>query len=457
MSASEQHARRALLENDSALLGEVERLARASEVRLPNLELGANLEQSDPALLDDVAAFVRRFVNLTHAACIAVALWVVMTHAFDAFDTSIYLAITSPEKRSGKTRLLEILELLVRNPWLTGRVTAACLVRKIEAQQPTLLLDESDAAFASDKEYSEALRGVLNTGHRRGGSASCCVGKGANVTFRDFPTFCPKAIAGIGKLPDTVADRCLPIRLRRQAPRERVERFRRRDVEPEAIHLRDRITVWTAARLEHLRNSRPSLPESLTDRQQDGAEPLLAIADLLGGKHSQETREALSELFGSTGAQDDSIGVRLLFDIRAAFYGKDRLPSADLVACLIGMEESPWADFEHGKPLIPNALARLLRRYDIAPRTVRIGSKTPKGYHAEQFEDAWARYLPSEAQHPPQCSNDAGLTHFSEAQQECRVAAEKQGKSPANTRVVAAVAVASAPARERRLITGELP
>jgi len=37
---------------------------------------------------------------------------------------------------------------------------------------PTLLLDESDAAFARDKEYSEALRAVLNSGHSRGGVAS---------------------------------------------------------------------------------------------------------------------------------------------------------------------------------------------------------------------------------------------------------------------------------------------
>ena len=62
-----------------------------------------------------------------------------------------------------------------------------------------------------EKEYAEALRGVLNTGHRRGGKASCCVGQGANITYKDFSTFCPKAIAGIGKLPDTVADRSIPI------------------------------------------------------------------------------------------------------------------------------------------------------------------------------------------------------------------------------------------------------
>jgi hypothetical protein len=125
------------------------------------------------------------------------------------------LAITSAEKESGKTRLLEVFETLVANPWFTGKVSAAVLTRKIDAQHPTLLLDESDAAFGGDKEYAEALRGVLNTGHRKGGKSSCCVGQGANTTFRDFSTFCPKAIAGIGKLPDTVAGRAISVRLKR--------------------------------------------------------------------------------------------------------------------------------------------------------------------------------------------------------------------------------------------------
>jgi hypothetical protein len=98
--------------------------------------------------------------------------------------------------------------------------------RKIDAERPTLLLDESDAAFKGDREYAEALRGVLNSGHRRGGKTTVCVGQGAEIGFKDFSTYCPKAIAGIGKLPDTVQSRSIPIRLKRRAPGERIERFR---------------------------------------------------------------------------------------------------------------------------------------------------------------------------------------------------------------------------------------
>jgi 5S rRNA maturation endonuclease (ribonuclease M5) len=187
------------------------------------------LEVVDGArLLDHVAAYIRRFVSLSESQARVAATWTVHTYTFAAADSTPYLAITSAEKQSGKTRLLEVFKTLVETPWFTGRVTAAVLTRKIDAERPTLLLDESDAAFSGEKEYAEALRCVLNTGHRSGGKASCCVGQGANISFKDFSTFCPKAIAGIGKLPDTVADRAIPIRLKRAAQDEKVERFRHR-------------------------------------------------------------------------------------------------------------------------------------------------------------------------------------------------------------------------------------
>jgi hypothetical protein len=89
-----------------------------------------------------------------------------------------------------------------------------------------VLLDENDAAFQGEKEHAEALRGILNTGFYAGGVASACVGQGANITFKDFRTFLPKATAGIGKLPDTVADRSIAIRLERKKSGRVVSRFR---------------------------------------------------------------------------------------------------------------------------------------------------------------------------------------------------------------------------------------
>jgi len=203
-------------------------------------------------LLDKLRAFIRRFVILSDSQAIELSLWVVHTYAFEAASATPYQNIHSAEKESGKTRLLEVLELLVSTSWLTGRVSAAALVREIDAAHPTLLLDESDAAFGRDKEYAEALREVLNMGHRRGGKATLCVGQGANITTKRFEVFCPKAIAGIGRLPDTVTGRSMPIRLKRKAINEKVERFRRRQIEPEAAELQRMVAAWARENMEKL-------------------------------------------------------------------------------------------------------------------------------------------------------------------------------------------------------------
>ena len=367
----------------------------------PKIEDGA-------VLLDDLVAFVRRYVILTEAQADAVALWGMHTHALDAADATPYLSITSAEKRSGKTRLLEVLEPTVARPWFTGRVTSAVLIRKIDGSQPTLLLDESDAAFKGEKEYAETLRGILNNGHRRGAVVSLCVKAGGDFELRDFSVFGPKAFAGIGKLPDTITDRSIRIDLRRRAPGEHVDRFRHSRVKDEAEPLRERLSSWAAAQVDTLRSARPELPDSLDDRAQDGWEPLLAIADAVGGEWATRARQAAVALSTGDGREDDSFGVQLLRDIDAIFkaHGADRLASATLCAALNALEEAPWGDLR-GKPLDPRRLAQMVKPYGIKPRSVRVAAATAKGYQREDFMDAWRRYLaypqgPSQASQPSQ-------------------------------------------------------
>lgn len=138
-----------------------------------------NSEPETAAWLEDTRHFIRRFLVISDAQTVALCLFVLYIYVAEQFECAPYLQSTSAEKRSGKSRLLEVFELLVNRPWLTSRTSAAALVRKLNEAYPTLLLDESDAAFRGDKEYSEALRGVLNAGHRKGGKASLCSGRAA--------------------------------------------------------------------------------------------------------------------------------------------------------------------------------------------------------------------------------------------------------------------------------------
>lgn len=345
--------------------------------------------------LSILSEMVRRYIALAAAEADVIALWIVHTHCFEAAYSTPYLAITSAEKQCGKSLLLEFLELLVANPWLTGSVSAAVLYRTIDDLHPTLLLDESDATFNGNREFGEALRGVLNSGYRRGGKASRCEQVGKDFIRRDFDTFCPKAIAGIGRLPDTVADRSVPIRLKRKLPGTVLARFRRREVEPEAAELRSQVAAWAAEWMDALAEMKPELPDSLNGRQQDGAEPLLAIADSAGGEWPDRARAALAQLLTGTAAEDQSERVRLLADIRSTFHstGCDRLASSELLAKLVQDETLPWGEFANGRPLTVIGLARMLKPFGVQPRTIRLEQGTSKGYFKESFADAWARYL----------------------------------------------------------------
>src|SRR5687768_13592743 len=113
------------------------------------------------AILDDVRLVLRRYVVLDEHQSNAISLWSAHTHAIAAAECTPYLNIWSAMKGSGKTRTLEVLEPIVARAWLTGRTSASALTRKVDRDQPTLLLDESDATFGGEKEYAEALRGVL--------------------------------------------------------------------------------------------------------------------------------------------------------------------------------------------------------------------------------------------------------------------------------------------------------
>ena len=165
---------------------------------------------------------------------VAVALWTAHAHAADAAETSPYLAATSAEKRSGKTRLLDVLEQLTPRPWRAVTPSEAVVFRKLAQDHPTLLLDEVDAIFGTKRQADshEGLRAILNAGNRRGTTVPRIVGEGKRMRVEDFDVFGPKALAGIGRMPDTVADRSIPVRLERRARTEPVAKFRYREAEP---------------------------------------------------------------------------------------------------------------------------------------------------------------------------------------------------------------------------------
>jgi hypothetical protein len=350
-------------------------------------------------LLNDICRMINKYVILTPQQTDAIALWVVHTWTFEATDTTPYLWISSPEKRSGKTRLLETLEQLVREPWFTGQTSSAALFRKIDRDKPTLLFDEVDAMFKGKKELDDDLRGLLNQGHRKWGSSVARVSQSGNFEIQTFSVYCPKAIAGIGNfLPDTVADRSIRIELKRKAKPEPVARFRHRNVLEESEPIRSSLEAWADYNIEAVAQAieaAPDLPDTLSDRAADGWEPLVAIAELAGSEWSQRTRRAAMTL-STDDDEEGSIGVRLLTDIATVFKGRidqSNISTVDLIHELSEMDEAPWGDW-YGKQIAARQLSKWLKPYGVRSRSVRISDKTPKGYRREDFVDAWSRYTP---------------------------------------------------------------
>jgi hypothetical protein len=216
----------------------------------------------------------------------------------------------------------------------------------------------------------------------------------------DFKTFSAKAIAGIGQLPDTVADRSIAIRLKMKSPDERIERKRERKVHALAAPLRARIESWAEANVDRLAVLDLAPMEELSDRAADIWEPLLGIAYLAGDQRGRDRwfvrAQKAAIVLSKRQPDEEEYSIRLLADAHAIFErrGGDRILTAALIEELHAIEDAPWSEW-HGKPISANRLSTILRRFEIRPRQMRDGESNAKGYRREDFEDAWKRYFPA--------------------------------------------------------------
>lgn len=349
------------------------------------------------ALLAELVSVIRRHVRLPTHAADAVALWVVWSWLIDEFDIAPRLAVLSPEKRCGKTTLLEMLFSLVLRALLASGISPSAIFRTIEAAKPTLLIDEADT-FANE---NEELRGILNSGHTRAAARVIrCVGDEHEP--RAFSTWCPMVLAAIGVLPGTVEDRSITISMQRKAPGETVTPFPRSGKRAAALRselhdLARKVRRWTEDYAADLADRDPIVPNELHDRAADNWRPLLAIADEIGGDWPAKARAAATKLSGGDVCDRESAKVQLLGDIRSLFEKNawERIGSQALCDALVKMEERPWSDWKKGKPINPNHLAGVLRAYGVGSQTIRRdGDDRAKGYLKLNFADAFSRYLP---------------------------------------------------------------
>ena len=196
---------------------------------------------------------------------------------------------------------------------------------------------------------------------------------GPQHNLRELKTFYPKAFAGIGRdhLPETVRTRSIPIEMKRKRRDEKVEKLRQRKVREEVDALKERIEAWVAHNMAYLEDAELEPALGLTDRGDDVAEPLLAIADRAGEKWAKKARQAMTALLSETNRSDDDVGVDLLCDIHMV-WPKDVtfISTQDLLSKLCDLEERSWATWSRGNnPMTGHAPARRLKEFGIIPKS----------------------------------------------------------------------------------------
>lgn len=349
-------------------------------------------------LLYEIEDFLEAYIAYpSEHARVAHLLWIVHTHLMDIWHSTPRLAFLSTEPSSGKSRALEVTQLLVPRPELVVSPSAAYLFRKVSqpAGRPTILFDEIDTIFGAKSRGNEDIRALLNAGHSKGQSIGRCVERGNDFTPKEYPAYCAVAIAGLGNLPNTILSRSIVVRMRPPRPDEHPRSFRRQEVEPVGHQLRDRLANWAPDLTDLIHFIQPAtIPEPIRDRRADVWEPLISIADAGHTDWRERAYHAALAIEGEANERTPSLGIRLLGDLRQVFGDRDKMPTAQILEALNDLQDAPWADLNAGKPLDSRRLGKLLQAYDIKQKSVRVG-QVAWGLAREDLADAWARYVPT--------------------------------------------------------------
>lgn len=341
----------------------------------------------------------------------AATLWVLGSYLMDKWRLWPRLLITSPTKACGKSTLLESLEAVVNRGLILSNAKSAGVFRAIEAWQPSLLLDEADTWMRQDEE----LAGILNSGHtRRTARVIRVVEKGGELTPTLFSTWCPMVIAGIGGQRDTLESRSIKIGLRRKLSSEAVDRMPI-DLHDRMARVRRQALRWTQDNAIGLAASEIEPPDCGNDRHRDNFTPLWRIAEALGEPWPERIAAAY---FVRDDAEDDDnepAGVMLLRDLYDMIVedGGDNIGRTFAKNKLITLEDRPWPEWSHGKPISTNAITRLLKPFGITARKVWFKGQSLQGYQKPSVVEAYERYVSDasleEVARPPEGNENSGL------------------------------------------------
>jgi hypothetical protein len=392
-------------------------------------EMPQELLANVPLTYDLIAAaakLIQRFVFIKdQRRYLLIALWVLATYLFELFDYFPILWITSPTRRSGKTRLLEVLTQISSRPsGIQIEPSVATLYRKTHRGQ-TLILDEVEKLKNKDRDIHHAVMAILNSGFQRGAKVSRMEKNKDGKWFdHEYDTYGPKLIAGISNVSDTIADRSFVIKMiRRVRATEPLEKFRLKKLVKELGAFVMQLKIWAVVttKLGLLQgiydgmNEEPDELKDADDRFLDIVEPLLAIGlyadtEITNGAKSVRD-ELVALLVDMSNDRDETQGeaaILIAIDLIGKELGSETekfIPSKELLEKFKVRPGVDWIKSTTG-------LAGFLSKLDLRPG--HNPDKTKRGYTITRkwYEDIKNRYpSPFDADDP---SNPSGMEETEE-------------------------------------------
>jgi putative DNA primase/helicase len=348
------------------------------------------------ALLQAVDDKIGKHVAMQPHQRTAVTLWVAMAWVHNQIATfSPILTVTSPEVGSGKSTLLGTVARLVPKPSLNVESTGPNVYRFVDANKPTLIIDEADDVFTRKSD----LKHIINASWTRGTKIPRQVKIDDAWVTVHFDPFCAKVIGLLGRnLPRTLKTRAIEIRMQPPRSDETAKAFEHVD-DFEFATLRRQLVRFAADNATTLKNAQPTFPAGMNNRAAMNWKLLLSISELASGAWPERALEAAERLIRS--GRQPSDGVRLLAAMRSMFVesGKTEITSEDIVAELCRNPLDIWDSFNKGGKITQRQVAALLDVYGIHPVSLHPTKRkdfSRQGYKFSQFADACARYLPED-------------------------------------------------------------
>jgi hypothetical protein len=354
-------------------------------------------------VLGDLCEYIRAYVVLEPYYVDILALWLVMTWVFDKFMRLPILLVTSPAHESGKTTLFLVMSKVARKGILNVQTTSAVFFRVIHKDHPTLFIDEADTLLRDNKDLTD----IINASHTKGIVVFRCDPE--TYDPKPYDCFAPVALAGNDpKMAPATRSRCITITLRRKLPTEDCKELGDGSVLKEhgkqVASLIARAVQDITPLLEKQINRRGDLPglKDLNNRAYDLAKPYAIIAlvadqqasgNVAGGAWFERAVSAIKTVVANR-TETEAKHIQLLRDIKTVFdqTKEEALLSKELLTQLKQLDESPWDD------LTERTLAKMVKPFEVKPKVLRLGEKTPRGYRRQWFEDSWKRYLEEEGE-----------------------------------------------------------